>query len=409
MNTITSLNWQKEKISKSFQHQIEAFEKINNLVFIKREGKKIILANGFSLVEFISCSYLGLDLDKRIIDASIKNINDCGVTFPSARTRMIAKSFLLLEQLLNQMFCNNYTVLFQSLHLAHLGLIPLLASGEMPSYPIKSNGILFLLDQHVHASIQINRGLMQQFGQVEIYNLENFDHLKYQLEYSYHHSLTPIIFSDSIGSMGGIAPLKLLFELVEQYDGYLYLDDAHGTSVFGQYGCGYVLEQLNYNFHPRLILTSSLAKAFGSNGGIVVMPTQKDSDFIKQFSSTYIFGGPPALSTVDAAIASANIHLSEEITSLQAKLQYNLSYFDSLCNSSKILNYQNPSPIRAAKVGDEFRAIEIAAILHKKGFALTTAMYPTVAKGKSLLRIALGALHTEEQIYLLCKTLEELI
>ncbi|MGL4858221.1 MAG: hypothetical protein ACRC5A_00485 [Enterobacteriaceae bacterium] len=79
-------------------------------------------------------------------------------------------------------------------------------------------------------------------------------------------------------------------------------------------------------FHPCLILISSLAKAFGTgSGGVLVFPTHADLNRIKQFCSTYIFSGPPPLALINAGIAVADIHLSPEIIQLQKKLQQNFS------------------------------------------------------------------------------------
>ena len=203
----------------------------------------------------------------------------------------------------------------------------------MPSFPMSSNGFVFILDKNVHASIQINRGLLSQFGEVKICGFSEKDTLIRLFDEGSGSSCTPIVLADSIGSMGGIAPLDLLFQLAEKYNGYLYLDDAHGTSVFGQYGSGYVLDFLQNNFHPRLILTSSLAKAFGSVAGVVQLPTKADADFVKHYCSTYIFGGPPVLPAISAAIASADIHLSGEVHRLQKKLWKNTTYFDNFYQS----------------------------------------------------------------------------
>ena len=158
-------NWQQRKIRKALPHQSRAFEDVNELVIEERKGKQFVLSGGETVTEFMSCSYLGIDMDERVIEASSKNLARFGVTFPASRTRAVVKSFVVLEDVLSEIFSNHYTVMFQSLHLVHLGLLPLLASGEMPSYPIKKQPY-FILDKTVHASVQINRGLLKQFGEL---------------------------------------------------------------------------------------------------------------------------------------------------------------------------------------------------------------------------------------------------
>jgi 7-keto-8-aminopelargonate synthetase-like enzyme len=55
-------NWQKRKIDRSLKYQTRVFsEHINELVAVKRDGKVITLDDGRKMVEFVSCSYLGLE------------------------------------------------------------------------------------------------------------------------------------------------------------------------------------------------------------------------------------------------------------------------------------------------------------------------------------------------------------
>lgn len=64
-----------------------------------------------------------------------------------------------------------------------------------------------------------------------------------------------------------------------------------------------------------------------------------------------MFSGPLALSVVNAAVASAKIHLSEEIHHLQDNLWKNVSYFDSLLTKN-IINANLSVPFRGIFVGD---------------------------------------------------------
>jgi 7-keto-8-aminopelargonate synthetase-like enzyme len=100
---------------------------MNNLIVSERKKRKIVLPDGTTLSEFMSCSYLGLDQDDRILLAS-NNINKYGINFAVSRTRIRTENLSILEKLLNQIFLG-YSVTFTSLHLVHLGMIPLLESG----------------------------------------------------------------------------------------------------------------------------------------------------------------------------------------------------------------------------------------------------------------------------------------
>jgi 7-keto-8-aminopelargonate synthetase-like enzyme len=368
-------NWFKKKVAQAKAHQEKAYAEVNELIIEERIGKQLVLTDGSCITEFISCSYLGLDMDERLIASVAADLKKFGVTFAAARTRARVKNFVVLEELLNKIFVDNYTVVFSALHLAHLGFFPLLASGEMPSYPLKDNGVTFILDKTVHASIQINRGLLNQFGEVILEDFQNLDAIEKIAQQVAAHDKTPIFIADS-------------------------LDDAHGMSIHGKNGCGYVLKCLEYKLPPRVIISTSLAKAFGTVAGVLVLPTRADMEMVKRFATTYIFGGPPPLAIISSAIASAKIHLSPEITVFQDRLWDNVQYFDSLFSTfgTNLINNTKLSPVRGILMGDEFKAIDTALQLRKMGFLVTTAMYPTVAKGHSLLRVAISAAHSKEDI-----------
>ena len=404
-------NWQKNKIARSNEFQSKAYDEINNLIVTERMGKCILLSDGQKLTEFMSCSYLGLDQDKRVIDAAIHSIQKCGVNFAVARTRLRVEAGVELEFLLSQMFMS-HCVTFTSLHLTHLGMIPLIASGEMPSYPIEKNGIVFMVDKKAHASIQIQRGLMQQFGDVILVDFTHLDDVEFHFKAAHSSKKTALLFADGVCSMGGLIPVKEIMELAEKYNGYVYLDDAHGVSIQGKNGRGYVLDRLK-TFHPRLFLAISLSKGFGTNGAAIGVLTAGDEKIIRQYANPYLFSNPLPLSIVDSSVESAKIHLSDEIYALQNDLLKNIQYFDSLCKESPILNrvinLDSTSPIRGIKIMDEFKDIAIARQLREKGIAVTAAMYPTVVKGESIIRIALCANHRTEDIKYLNQCLIELL
>jgi 7-keto-8-aminopelargonate synthetase-like enzyme len=402
-----SINWQKQKILKSKNHQLKASNEINNLIVKERIGREIILDNDEKLIEFMSCSYLGLDQDERLINASIRSIKKCGVNFAVARTRLRVAAGVELETYLNQIF-KGYCITFTSLHIAHLGMFPLISSGEMPSYPIHENGIVFVIDKKSHASIQLQRGLMQQFGEIYLKDFNQLEEIDNFLEKIYKTKKTPLLIADGVCSMGGLIPIKELMQLADKYKGYVYIDDAHGISIQGKNGCGYVLNQLE-SFHPRLILAISLSKGFGANGAAIAVYSEEDEKIVRCYCNPYMFSNPMPLSIVDSAIESSKIHLSHEIYLLQDKLLENIKFFDALLQGThiieKVINFNSSSPVRGIKIGNELKDIEISRKLRKEGLAVTAAMYPTVSEGESIIRLAFGANHTKNHIKYLAERL----
>ena len=386
-------NWQKKKLRAARSHQDAIFSNgVNGLNVKRRRGKCIILDDSREMTEFTSCSYLGLDQHPSLKEAAIEAIERLGIQFSVARTRMKADVFSALENNLAMITGCADTVTFNAVTPVHLGVLPLLASGELPGFQFR-NDPTFILDKRAHATMQVNRGLLEQFGRVVRVDFDDHEAVYDQFKQAAFSGRTPISISDSVGSMGGRAPVQELLRWAENFGGYAYLDDAHGTSVFGLKGAGYVHQTLGNQVHPRAILVGSLSKAFGAHGGFIA-GTKALADFVRKQSVTYAFGGPPSLPGMAAALASSRLHLSGEVDRLQLDLNSKLIEFDQMMDGEWV-NSRTPFPIRGLIVGQEDRAIQMAKALHQSGIACTAAMFPTVALGSAMLRFAISAKHVK--------------
>jgi 7-keto-8-aminopelargonate synthetase-like enzyme len=148
--------------------------------------------------------------------------------------------------------------------------------------------------------------------------------------------------------MGGVAPVAHIVRLAHQYDGYAYIDDAHGTSIYGDYGSGYVMACLGHQLDERIIMAGSLSKAFGSHGGFVACREAETINFIKTYGTTYAFGGPPSLPGIAACVAAADLHLDGTVAARQEKLQNVIRYFDEVFTNTEIVNRGTTMPIRGS-------------------------------------------------------------
>ncbi|MEY8647418.1 aminotransferase class I/II-fold pyridoxal phosphate-dependent enzyme [Klebsiella pasteurii] len=391
-------NWQKRKIDRSLKYQTRVFsEHINELVVAKRDGKVITLDDGRKMVEFVSCSYLGLETHTALKKAVIDAIERFGVQVSVARTRVKVDLFPQLEARLNQIMHGAHTLTFNAVTPCHIAVLPLLASGTLPHFTF-SKKPYFIMEKTAHATLQINRGLLQQFGDVVRIDFQDTPRIEEAFRYAASQGLTPISVSDSVGSMGGVAPVAQIVRLAHQYDGYAYIDDAHGTSIYGDYGSGYVMACLGHRLDERIIIAGSLSKAFGSHGGFIACHAAETINFIKTYGTTYAFGGPPSLPGIAACVAAADLHLDGTVAARQEKLQNVIRYFDEVFGKTEIVNRGTTMPIRGILIGNEDLAITICKKLHDRGFATTVAMYPTVEEGHAILRCALSALHESGHI-----------
>ncbi|MFW9082164.1 aminotransferase class I/II-fold pyridoxal phosphate-dependent enzyme [Pseudomonas sp. P2757] len=397
MNTIQpTVNWVKNRVRQARDDQQQLFEAgLNGLNLVHRQGKEIELSSGERLTEFLSCSYLGLECDTRLIQGAVNAVESFGVQFAAARTRALLPPMRELDEQLNRIF-QGHSVTFNSVGSAHLGCLPLLGSGELPSYPLR-RGPGWIVDRAAHASMQVLQGILCQFGPVLRCDCSDLEQVEHACSTAVAAGNTPIILTDSIGSMRGLYPVNRLLQLAERFDGYLYADDAHGTSIHGEAGGGYALFAADQRQRARLILLSSLSKAFGATGGAITVHTAADAEMIRRHASTYTFGGPLSMGGVGAAVASGKIHLSPELGQLQANLWRNVAVIDGLLGPV-LGNHQVASPIRFVRVGAESDAINLALHLRRQTIAVTTAVFPVVAKGEAILRLAISASHSQAQL-----------
>ncbi|MFB7271980.1 aminotransferase class I/II-fold pyridoxal phosphate-dependent enzyme [Streptomyces sp. NPDC056244] len=397
-------NWVATRVDKTSDALTRAIAAdLTSHVFAAREGKEVILADGARAVEFISCSYLGLDTHPALVEAAVATLRRVGVQFSSSRTRMRHEDLEALESLLGAVYGDRHATCFTSVGSVHLGVLPLLGSGVLPSYPIAKNGAAFLIERTAHASLQVLRGVLEQIGTVDRFDCERPDELAVRLAAVREAGRTPIVIVDGVGSMGGLIDVRGLYGLCAAADGYLYVDDAHGVSISGPRGAGFAYEEfrdLPGGLPAPVLLVGSLAKAFGgSNGGFVVLNSEEDTVQLRRFANPLIFGGPIALPVVSACRVSAELHLDGTVARLQRDLWRNTELFDSRTGGA-LFNAGTRSPIRGALFESEEDALLAAGRLRKAGVIVTPAFFPTVAKGSGLIRMAVSALHTAEQIEL---------
>ena len=372
-----------------------------------RQGKRITLLDGTTCTEFVSCSYLGLESHPALIQAAQLAMERIGIHLSSSRSAMAPVYLRQLEQLLGDLYGGASVTVFSSTSNAHQGVLPLLGSGGMDGYPLRERGVMWLVDRTAHASMQMLRGLLAQFGPVRRVDTRDEDGLAHALVHCDRERLTPVLLVDGVGSMSGLLPVADLSERLRAHGGYLYVDDAHGISISGRYGAGYAFENLDHRLPANTLIAGSLSKGFGGAGGFIVLKPGYDAAQLRALANPLVFGHSIPVPLQAANVAAAQIHLSSEIDALQQALWHNVRYLDERTGSA-MLNAGLRAPIRGALFDSEGQAIMAAGELRCARIVVFPVFYPIIESGKAMLRCALSALHTKEQLDALADRLDPL-
>jgi 7-keto-8-aminopelargonate synthetase-like enzyme len=354
---------------------------------------------GKDFYHFASCSYLGLELDKRIKTAAKDAIDRYGVLFSCSRTYLETNLYGILEDKFQEIF-EKPCVVVATTSLGHISWIPNVVQ--------KNDAVI--MDQQVHRSVQNATMMAKANGtHVEVLRHNRMDMLENRIiELSKKYNKIWYM-ADGVYSMfGDVAPMEQLYNLLDTYEQFnIYVDDEHGMSWAGKHGRGFALSQVNYQ-HPKMCLITSLSKGFGASGGVMVFGEEHQKDLIKFIGSTLVFSGPVSPAILAGCIASANIHLSSEIYVRQNILKDRMRFFVDKSNELNLpIVRQDHSPICFIGTGpNPIDSLEIAHNLQKDGFFVNASSFPVVPLKNAGIRITTNTTHTEELIEKLLTSLK---
>jgi 7-keto-8-aminopelargonate synthetase-like enzyme len=297
------------------------------------------------------------------------------------------------ERLLSEMAGGARVVLAAMTSLAHLGVLPVLV-GERDAV---------LYDTQVHASAQAILPELRLRGiTCEPVRHNRLERLEQRVQALARTHARVFYVCDGVYSMyGDRLDVEALYALLDRNPAlFAYVDDAHGVGWSGARGAGTVLGFRG--IHPRMVVVLGLAKSFAAAGGAVVLPNAELAERVLTCGRTLIFSGPVQPAQLGAGIASAKIHLSDELPLMQERLLSRIDAFDqAACREGIAVASRERSPIRFLPIGDERRTIDLAAALLERGHYVNVAYYPAVPRRRAGMRIVLNVRQLPADISLL--------
>ncbi|NLS07185.1 aminotransferase class I/II-fold pyridoxal phosphate-dependent enzyme [Rhizobium sp. P32RR-XVIII] len=356
---------------------------------LKGRRVEIGVPNGKSreVTDFVRCSYLGLDNHPAITTGAAALVVHYGALHWScARTRLNFAALGELEEALSDLF-EARVITYSTVLAANMSALPLIASGAL------TEGIkpVMVFDRLAHATLAYHKPVVAEEADVRTISHNNLAELE---EICQAHPCVAFI-CDGVYSMGGSAPLGALLELQRRYGLFLYIDDAHGISIFGEKGAGYARSQIPHGLGDRTIIAASLGKGFGASGGMLMLGTREQEEIFRRFALAHAFSASINVAAIGAAAASERLHRTEELGLRQRRLAANIALFDELVPTAQAGSLL---PIRTVVIGDELAAIGAARLVLDAGSYVSAIFFPTVASGRAGLRICQTADHTVDEI-----------
>ena len=266
------------------------------------KGRQIRIG-GRDLVSFSSCSYLGLERHRAVIDGVHDAVERYGVQFSTSRGYLSAPLYGALEEDLSTLM-GATALVTPSTTMAHMIALPVLATEKDA----------IVLDHQAHHSIHMGANQARAGGAtVDLVRHDQLDRACEVVARLAKKCRTVWFATDGVFSMyGDLAPIDTLRRILDVAPNVrLYVDDAHGMSWAGQHGRGSFLHR--FGMSDRIVLATSFAKGFGAGGGCLVFPTLAEREKVRLSGGPLVFSGPMQPPMMGAVHASAQLHLSDAI------------------------------------------------------------------------------------------------
>ena len=211
-----------------------------------------------------------------------------------------------------------------------------------------------------------------------------------------------LVITDSVFSTdGAIAPLRRLHDVCRVHGALLLVDEAHGLGVRGTGGRG-LLHELGLAGAPDVVMTTTLSKALGSQGG-VVLGSESVRDHLIDSARPFIFDTGLAPSAVGAALAALRV-LAEEPWRAEAVLTHARTLAE-VCD----VPAAPESAVVSVILGDPDVAVAAAASCLDAGVRVGCFRPPTVPVGTSRLRLTARASLSDDEMDLARTVLTEVL
>ena len=346
------------------------------------QGTEVTDIDGHKILMFGSNAYTGLPSDPRIIAASHAALDKYGTGCAGSRfLNGTLDLHIKLEKEIAKYIGKEDVLGYSTGFSVNEGVLSV----------VVGRGDYISCDDRDHASIVDGRRL--SFATQLHYKHNDMEDLERVLAKLPHEAIKLIVVDGVFSMEGDLAKLPQIVELKHKYNCSVMVDEAHGIGVFGREGRG-VCDHFGLTDEVDLIM-GTFSKSLASIGGFIA------SDFdtinwLRHTSRTYIFSASNSPAATAAALEALHILQKEpeRIEHLWDVTNYALKRF----REEGFEIGDTESPIIPLYVHDVDKTFLVTKLAYDAGVFINPVIPPACAPQDTLVRFALMATHTKDQV-----------
>ena len=349
---------------------------------VSKQGTEVEM-DGHNVLMFGSNAYTGLTGDERVINAGIEAMKRYGSGCAGSRfLNGTLDIHVQLEKELAEFVGKDEALCFSTGFTVNSGVIPALLTKDD----------FIIRDDRDHASIV--DGCRLSFAKSVHYAHNDMKALERCLRRCPRNSVKLIVVDGVFSMEGDLAKLPDIVELKHKYENVVIMvDEAHGLGVFGRNGRG-VCDHFNLTDEVDIIM-GTFSKSLASIGGFVAA-NKIIINYLRHNSRTYIFSASDTPAATASALEALHIIQKEpeRIAALWDVTNYALAKF----RDAGFEIGETESPIIPLYVRDLEKTFMVTKMAFDEGVFINPVIPPACAPQDTLVRFALMANHTHEQV-----------
>lgn len=347
-----------------------------------KQGTEVTDIDGHSILMFGSNAYTGLTNDPRVIEAGKRALDKYGSGCAGSRfLNGTLDLHVQLEKELAEFEHKDEALCFSTGFSVNAGVLAM----------VVGRGDYIICDDRDHASIVDGRRL--SFATQLHYKHNDMQDLERVLQKLPKEAIKLIVVDGVFSMEGDLAKLPEIIELKHKYNCSVMVDEAHGLGVFGKQGRG-VCDHFGVTDDVDLIM-GTFSKSLASIGGFIV--SDKDTiNYLRHTCRTYIFSASNTPSATAAALEA--LHILQKEPERQDHLWSVTHYALKRFRDEGFEIGETESPIIPLYVRDIDKTFMVTKLAYEAGVFINPVIPPACAPQDTLVRFALMATHTEDQV-----------